>query len=64
MADAACKDEPDEFFPNKGKSPDYAKLVCGLCPVKPECEVYTAEQKPDHGVWAGKLHQPPSRQKR
>lgn len=64
MADAACKEKPEEFFPKKGKSPDYAKLICGTCPVQSECKVYTKEQKPEHGVWAGKLHQTPNRRKR
>lgn len=64
MSDAACKGDTATFFPEKGHGPEFAKMICGMCPVRPECEAYTAEQKPEHGVWAGRLHQPPNRVRR
>lgn len=47
MTDAACKgvypknpEDPDIFFPEQGKSAEWARAICADCPVKAQCLEY------------------------
>jgi len=39
------------FFPEKGQKNDLAKLLCTLCPVRPECLDYAVELNNTYGVF-------------
>jgi WhiB family redox-sensing transcriptional regulator len=55
-ADALCQEYPmDWFFPERGKTVNHAKAVCGQCLVRQECLEF-ALSDPDAfhaGIWAG-----------
>lgn len=61
MRHAACKDDLEPFFPNKGRSPSEAIAICQGCSVTDQCRSYAHEKGVAYGVWAGKLHQPNGR---
>lgn len=55
--DATCADgltDPEVFFPEKGKydTAAEAKMVCAICPVRPECLREALITNP-HGIWGG-----------
>ena len=45
--------DPNEWFPEKGKSTRQAKQVCRGCPVRAECLDYALEHGELYGVWGG-----------
>lgn len=65
MREAACSgeapnrrknpDEPDIFFPEKGESPNEAKMICASCPVLPQCRDYQDRTESQYGVWGGRI---------
>lgn len=49
-----CTREPDAFFPEKGRSPQKAKELCGRCPVRRGClDEALAYGSSLIGVWGG-----------
>lgn len=51
---ALCAEtNPDEFFPNKGRSTKEAKRVCAACEVRAECLNYALENGEAWGIWGG-----------
>lgn len=55
MAQAACADaDPELFFPEKGRSPKPAKLLCATCPVAGDCLTHALDMGYEtSGVWGG-----------
>ena len=58
--DAACGGGAGDigglFFPEHGYSAEYAKEICGVCPVVRECLDFAMASEGDsyrHGVWGG-----------
>ena len=57
MTDAACVDRPE--LPWLADRPNPAQvramaLVCGVCPVRPECAAYVCAADVTAGFWAGR----------
>jgi len=53
-ASARCaQDDPELFFPEKGKRSRDARAVCADCPVRAECLKYALAQGRVYGVWGG-----------
>lgn len=54
MERAGCQGSDGEaFFPEKGGSTYYAKLICSRCEVKPECRAFALETRQPAGIWGG-----------
>lgn len=54
MVRGSCRQErPTVFFPSDGVGVDFARRVCGGCPVKEPCLEYALAERIDHGVWGG-----------
>lgn len=54
MADGNCADRsPSLFFPSDGVGVEFARRLCGDCPVKAPCLEYALVNRIDHGVWGG-----------
>lgn len=52
--DALCaQTDPDLWFPEKGDSPQVAKLICGECPVLETCREEALINAEGHGIWGG-----------
>jgi hypothetical protein len=54
--DALCREHADLFAAATDLSA--ARAVCAECSVTRECEAFALEEQPEHGIWAGELHQP------
>ena len=51
---ARCAEaDPEAWFPEKGRSTAYAKLVCRMCEVRPRCLEFALETRQPYGVWGG-----------
>ncbi|MGP3637228.1 WhiB family transcriptional regulator [Streptomyces sp. 24-1644] len=55
---AACKDDPELFFPIGNTGPallqiEEAKAVCRACPVMERCLRWALESGQEYGVWGG-----------
>lgn len=59
---APCAEaNPDDFFPEKGRTYGYAKLICNgdaeigvpACPVRVQCLAWAVDNNEPHGVWGG-----------
>jgi WhiB family redox-sensing transcriptional regulator len=49
---ALCKNsDPEAFYPENGRSPDYAIEVCKECLVKKDCYNYAIENREIYGIW-------------
>lgn len=57
--DSACREPEarDLFYPERGESPNAAKMICGDCPVRVECLSWALETREAHGIWGGKTPQ-------
>src|SRR5436305_8397651 len=59
QARAACKDcDPELFFPlgtTGAAVPDieWAKTICGACPVQSECLDFALKTRQEFGIWGG-----------
>lgn len=56
MADGRCVDaNPDDFFPEDGRSTRRAKKLCEQCPVTDDCLAFALNlsSHEDFGVWGG-----------
>lgn len=51
--DAACIDQADLFFIDRGGSPNPAKRLCGECPVIDQCLDYALTSSLRLGIWGG-----------
>jgi WhiB family redox-sensing transcriptional regulator len=55
MGAALCTQVDTElFFPELGKSSQYAKLICNRCEVRKACLEYAMKTRQGFGVWGGK----------
>lgn len=45
--------EPEVFFPVSEDDAWRAKEICGVCPVKAECLVFSLQNRERYGVWGG-----------
>jgi WhiB family redox-sensing transcriptional regulator len=51
-----CTDEdPELFFAESPSDVELAKLICGPCPLQPECLAGALNRREPHGVWGGQL---------
>ena len=51
----ACAGMPTRiFYPEDSGGTAYAKSICALCPVSPECLQYALDNDEHFGVWGGK----------
>ena len=54
MAWARCRGlEPDQFFVRGAAQGRRVALVCGDCPVRPQCLGYALDNGIEHGIWGG-----------
>lgn len=44
---------PNLFFPEKGEDARYAKAICEVCPVQPQCRDYALLTGQKEGIWGG-----------
>lgn len=53
--EAVCRevDDPDLFFPERGRSSSVAKALCADCPVLDRCLAFALENADVAGVWGG-----------
>lgn len=51
---AACRGDPNHeaWFPYPSQDFEYARQVCGRCPIRPDCRAF-AERTGQSGVWGG-----------
>ena len=55
---ALCaQDDPELFFPEKGKRSRAARAVCADCPVRKECLSDALTHDRVYGVWGGTTEQ-------
>lgn len=48
-------DDPEVFFAEQPADVEYAKALCGACPVRDECLEGALERREPWGVWGGQL---------
>lgn len=49
--------DPEVFFADAPATIEYAKTVCGPCPLRAECLHGALRRREPHGVWGGELLQ-------
>ncbi|HVA59401.1 MAG TPA: WhiB family transcriptional regulator [Mycobacteriales bacterium] len=47
--------DPDLFFAESPADVEFAKAVCGDCPLRPACLAGALERREPWGVWGGEL---------
>ena len=53
MRRGACVGEdPELWYPERGRSAEPAKQMCARCPVREECLDWALENE-NHGIWGG-----------
>jgi len=58
MVDLPCQThDPELFFADAPATIEFAKTVCGPCPLRAECLEGALRRKEPHGVWGGQLFQ-------
>nr|WP_203567380.1 WhiB family transcriptional regulator [Aestuariimicrobium ganziense] len=58
QADLPCQDhDPEVFFADAPATVEFAKTVCGPCPLREECLAGALRRREPHGVWGGELFQ-------
>jgi len=50
-----CRDDPELFFAESPEDVEYAKAMCGDCPVRLSCLAGALERREPWGVWGGEL---------
>jgi WhiB family redox-sensing transcriptional regulator len=50
-----CRDDPEMFFAESPEDVEYAKALCGDCPVRMSCLAGAMERREPWGVWGGEL---------
>ncbi len=50
-----CRDDPELFFAESPADVEYAKALCGDCPVRHSCLSGAIERREPWGVWGGEL---------
>ena len=53
--DLPCRSDPDLYFAESPADLEFAKALCGSCPVRPECLAGALERREPWGVWGGEL---------
>jgi WhiB family redox-sensing transcriptional regulator len=48
--------DPDLWFPEKGESSRPARLICGRCPVRTQCDAAAAAGGERYGIWGGRSY--------
>jgi WhiB family redox-sensing transcriptional regulator len=55
-ADLPCRsNDPELFFAESPADVEYAKALCGSCPLRQECLEGALERREPWGVWGGEL---------
>ena len=52
-----CRDDPELFFAESPEDVEYAKALCGDCPVRLSCLAGALERREPWGVWGGEQFQ-------
>jgi WhiB family transcriptional regulator, redox-sensing transcriptional regulator len=55
VAEIPCRDEPELWFAELPADVEFAKTLCGECPVRLECLAGAKERREPWGVWGGEL---------
>lgn len=50
-----CRDDPELFFAESPEDVEYAKTLCGDCPVRMSCLAGALERREPWGVWGGEV---------
>lgn len=50
-----CRSDPDLFFAESPEEVEFAKSLCGGCPVRSRCLAGALERREPWGVWGGEL---------
>jgi WhiB family redox-sensing transcriptional regulator len=50
-----CRDDPELFFAESPQDVEFAKALCGACPVRAPCLAGAMERREPWGVWGGEL---------
>ena len=53
--DIPCRDEPELWFAESPADVEFAKALCGHCPVQLECLDGALNRREPWGVWGGEL---------
>ena len=53
--DVPCRDEPELWFAEAPADVEFAKALCGQCPVRLECLDGALDRREPWGVWGGEL---------
>lgn len=54
-AEIPCRTEPDLWFAESPEDVEFAKTLCGGCPIQKACLARALEREEPWGVWGGEL---------
>jgi WhiB family redox-sensing transcriptional regulator len=54
-AEIPCRTEPDLWFAESPEDVEFAKALCGGCPIQKACLARALEREEPWGVWGGEL---------
>jgi WhiB family redox-sensing transcriptional regulator len=54
-ADIPCRTDPDLWFAESPEDVEFAKALCGGCPIQKACLARALEREEPWGVWGGEL---------
>ncbi|GAA3822589.1 hypothetical protein GCM10022226_48800 [Sphaerisporangium flaviroseum] len=54
-ADIPCRTDPDLWFAESPDDVEFAKALCGGCPIQKTCLARALEREEPWGVWGGEL---------
>ncbi|GGL09009.1 hypothetical protein Sme01_12370 [Sphaerisporangium melleum] len=54
-ADIPCRTDPDLWFAESPEDVEFAKTLCGGCPIQKACLARALERGEPWGVWGGEL---------
>ncbi|GHE35359.1 transcriptional regulator WhiB [Streptosporangium violaceochromogenes] len=50
-----CRTDPDLWFAESPEDVEFAKALCGRCPIRQACLARALEREEPWGVWGGEL---------
>jgi WhiB family redox-sensing transcriptional regulator len=54
-AEIPCRTDPDLWFAESPEDVEFAKALCGGCPIQQACLARALEREEPWGVWGGEL---------
>ncbi|GAB1821401.1 hypothetical protein HerbRD11066_45650 [Herbidospora sp. RD11066] len=54
-AEIPCRTDPDLWFAESPEDVEFAKALCGGCPIRETCLARALEREEPWGVWGGEL---------